>query len=78
MKERKFKNTQRGFVTKIIILIVTLVALKYAFHFDVVEYYKSAQVQGYIHGIEKWFTTIYNWVDTTVGSLLNKAPKTKI
>ena len=61
-----------GFVTTIIIIIIALVALKYAFHFDVVEYWKTPQVQGYVTTAKSWIAYAYNWLDTTVGHYVTK------
>jgi hypothetical protein len=71
-QESDIKNGERGFVTTIILIIIALVALKYAFHFDVIEYYKSAQVQGYVTLVKSWISQAYNWLDTTVGHAVNK------
>ncbi len=69
------KENEKGFITYIILIIIALVALKYAFHFDVVEYWHTTQVQGYVHTGEAWVKTIYDWVDTTVGKYIPKGAK---
>lgn len=71
-RESRIKNHSNGFITYIILIVIALVALKYAFHFDIVEYWKSAQVQGYVSTLKSWVQAIYNWVDTLVGTWVGK------
>jgi hypothetical protein len=59
-------------VTSIILIIIALVAVKYAFHFDIVEYWKTPQVQGYVHSIETWAKGLYDWLDKTVAHYVVK------
>lgn len=70
MNKENYTNRKRGFITKIIILIVALVAIKYTLHFDIVEYVHSPQVQAYLHTAQEWAQNVYHTVDTTVNRFI--------
>ncbi len=55
-------KNNRGFVTTIILIIVGLIALKYAFHFDLVQYLKSPGPQKVAQSIATTLKDLYNWV----------------
>lgn len=72
MEKRRKSNNQKGFVTTIVLIIVALVALKYAFHFDLVEYLKSPEPQSIISKIINWIKLIYNWIDKIIAGFFKK------
>lgn len=59
-----------GFIVKIALIIVAIVALKYAFDIDVIEWVKSEQGQKIIQPFWSFIKNIYEWVD---GLFRNKA-----
>ncbi|GEM_PF-2890535 len=59
-------KNNRGFIAKIVLIIVALIALKYLFHFDVIEYLKSPQAQKYIGPVWSIIKSFYNWLDDLV------------
>ena len=67
MKEKK-----QGFVKTVILIIIALIALKYAFHFDVIEYLKSPGPQKIITDVWNWIKSAYNWLDSFIGHFFKK------
>ena len=72
MKKKCQLNNQKGFVTTIVLIIVALVALKYALHFDFGEYLKSPGPQATINKIINWIKLIYNWIDKIISGFFKK------
>lgn len=70
MEEAVKINSEKGFITYVILIIIALVAVKYAFHFDIVEYWQTPMVQGYVHGIQGWAKAVYDWADSTVAKFV--------
>ena len=68
---KTMKKDQGGFMTRIIILIVAIIAIKYYFHFDIVEFVKSDTIQSIIMPIINTVKSIYGWLDRLVSSWLN-------
>lgn len=56
-------KTDEGFIMKIVLFIVAIVALKYVFHFDVLEWIKSDQAQKIIQPVWSVIKSFYFWVD---------------
>lgn len=53
----------QGFIMKIVIIIIALIAVKYYFQFDIVEWYNSESGQKYVGWIWTMIKDFYNWVD---------------
>ena len=68
---KTMKKDQSGFMTRIIILIVAIIAIKYYFHFDIVEFVKSDTIQSIIMPIINTVKSIYGWLDRLVSGWLN-------
>jgi hypothetical protein len=65
------KDTQGGFIGKIILIVIALILVKYFLHFDIIEWIKSEQGQkifGPVINFIKWF---YNYVDNFVRNLVS-------
>lgn len=67
----KKAKTNEGFISRIILIVVALIALKYFFHFDVIEWIKSEQVQSILRPIINVIKSIYNYLDGLVKSLVS-------
>ncbi len=59
------KNNQ-GFIIKIVIIIIAIIALKYYFQFDVIEWLKSPAVRAFWEPVWGFAITFYNWLDALV------------
>ncbi len=59
----KKPRTNQGFVVKIVLIIVALIFVKYYFHIDIVEWYKSPTGQKYVGSIWNMIKDFYNWAD---------------
>ncbi len=68
----KINDSQRGFITKIILLIVAVIALKYFLHFDIIDWFKSPKVQEGIKPVLDIIKNIYAWLDNFVRGLVGK------
>ncbi len=68
----KRTKSQRGFIMKIILLIVAVIALKYFLHFDIIEWLKSPKVQEGIKPIVSLLKDIYTWLDNFVRGIVGK------
>ncbi len=62
------KNDNKGFIGKIIVIVIALVFVKYAFHFDVLEYLKTPEAQKVIGPIWTAIKAFYAWADNLVRS----------
>lgn len=60
-----------GFIMKIVLLIVAVIALKYFLHFDIIEWIKSPEVQKIIQPVISFIKSIYNWLDNFVRNLVS-------
>lgn len=74
-----FKNKDRGFVTAIIVIIIALVALKYAFHFDIVDFLKTPKVHdliikilAFIEKVGFWLKSAFDWLLYTAQHFFKK------
>lgn len=63
---------ERGFIGRIILLIIAIIALKYFLDFDLIAYLKSPEFQNKIQPIIDFLTKIYNWLDTVVRTIVGK------
>lgn len=61
----------RGFVVRILLVIVALIALKYYFHFDLIEWIKSEQGQKIIGPVWSIVKSVYYWLDGLVSGWVN-------
>lgn len=52
----------QGFIMRIVLLVVALIALKYYLDFDLIEWLKSPAVQKIIIPIWNFIKNIYSWV----------------
>ena len=59
------RNKTGGFITKIVLIIIALIALKYYFHFDVLEWLKSQEGQKIIGPLITFTKNFYNYLDYT-------------
>lgn len=64
-------KNNRGFIGRIMLLIVAVIALKYFLGFDIVEWIKSPKVQGVLVPIVNFFKAIYFWLDNFVRNLVS-------
>ncbi len=64
------KRNQDGYIVKIVLIVVALVAVKYYFHFDIVEWYNSPTGQKYVGTIWEAIKAFYMWVDQLFRSKL--------
>ncbi len=62
--ENKFKGGEKGFIKTILLIVVGLVAVKYIFHIDIVEWYNSPVGQKYAGTIWNLIKSFYFWVDS--------------
>lgn len=68
-------NKRGGFIGKIILLIIAVIALKYLLHFDLVEWFKSDQAQAIIQPAYSFFKIFYGWLDNIVKTFItSKTP----
>jgi hypothetical protein len=62
----KTTRTDSGFISRIILVIIALIAIKYYFHFDVIEWLKSDQGQKIFGPIIYYTKAFYNFLDNLV------------
>lgn len=55
-----------GFVSKIILIVIALVAVKYYYHFDIIEWIKSDQGQKIIGPLVMFTKNTYTFIDNLV------------
>jgi hypothetical protein len=60
-----------GFIIRIVIIIIALVALKYTFDIDVIEWFKSEQGQRIVEPFWNFIKNIYEWIDGLFRSMFN-------
>ncbi len=64
-------KNNRGFIGRIVLLIIAVIALKYFLDFDIIEWIKSPKVQSVIKPVINFFKNIYFWLDNFVSNLVN-------
>ncbi|MFA5888819.1 MAG: hypothetical protein WCW47_00465 [Candidatus Paceibacterota bacterium] len=68
-------TNNKGFIGRIILLIIAVIALKYFLHFDLLEWLRSPKAQEIIQPAITFFKILYNWLDDVIRNLIvNKAP----
>ena len=65
------KNTQGGFIIKIILFIGAIIALKVFLGFDLIEWIKSEAVMQYVKPVIGWIKEAYYWLDNFVRDLVS-------
>jgi hypothetical protein len=61
---------ERGFIGKILLIIVALFALKYYLHFDLLEWAKSPEGQSLIAPLVEIIKHFYVWADGIVRNIV--------
>ncbi len=56
------KSKEDGFIARIVLIVVALIAIKYYFDFDIIEWIKSPEGQKIIEPIWSYIKTTYDWV----------------
>jgi hypothetical protein len=64
------KSNQDGFIGKILLVIVALLAVKYYLHFDLLEWAKSPEGQSVIAPLIQIIKSFYVWADGVVRSIV--------
>jgi hypothetical protein len=67
---KKNNTSEGGFIMKIVLLIVAIIALKYFLDFDLIEWFKSDKVQAVIQPVWTLIKDIYAWLDNFVRNLV--------
>lgn len=62
----------QGFIMKIVLLIVAVIALKYFLHFDLIEWIKSEKVQEAVQPVVSFIKSIYYWLDNFVRGIVGR------
>lgn len=62
---RKTKYNE-GFISKIVLIIIGLILVKYYFHFDIIEWIKSDAGQKIFGPIIHYTKAFYNYIDNLV------------
>lgn len=62
----------QGFVAKIVLIVISLIAIKYYFHFDIIEWIKSDSGQKVFGPIIHYTKLFYNFLDNLVSSWVGK------
>ena len=65
-------KNQDGFIARIVLIVVALIAIKYYFHFDIVEWIKSDQGQKIVSPIVSFSKNLYTYMDNLVGGWVGK------
>ncbi|HEY4505417.1 MAG TPA: hypothetical protein VJG67_01885 [Candidatus Paceibacterota bacterium] len=65
-------KTNQGFIGRIILLIVAVVALKYFLDFDLIAWLRSPDVQSAVQPIVSFVMSIYDWLDQVVRALVGR------
>lgn len=63
---------ERGFIMRIILVIIALIALKYYFHFDVLEWINSQEGQKIIGPLITFTKNTYAYIDGVVKGWVSK------
>lgn len=64
------KNTQDGFIGKVLLVIVALLTAKYYFHFDILEWAKSPEGQSFVAPLISIIKDFYVWADSVVRAIV--------
>ncbi len=59
-------RTNQGFITKILLIVIALIALKYYLDFDLIGWIKSPSGQKVVGPIWSVIKNFYNWLDILV------------
>lgn len=70
MKRNLNKNS--GYITRIVLIIIALVFIKYYFDFDVVEWFKTPKIQKYVDLVWQATKNTYNWFDKIFSGWFSK------
>jgi len=65
-------KTNQGFIGRILLLIIAVIALKYFLDFDIIEWFKSPRAQEIIQPTVTFLKTVYNWLDNLVRDIVGK------
>ncbi len=57
---------ERGFIMRIVLVIIALIALKYYFHFDVLEWLNSQEGKAIVGPLITFVKNLYAYLDTLV------------
>jgi hypothetical protein len=68
---KKIENN-KGFIGRIILLVLGVIALKYFLNFDLIAYFRSPEFQTMIQPLVDILTQIYNWLDMVVRAFVGK------
>ena len=63
---RKIRVNNKGFIAKIVLIIVAIIALKYYFHFDVLEWIKSTEGKKIVEPAITTVKNFYSFLDNLV------------
>lgn len=66
------KTDQKGFITKILVIIAALIALNFFFDINVFEILKTQAAQEILQPIIKVVKVIYYWLDGIVRTLVGR------
>lgn len=61
-----------GFIKQVILIIIALIAIKYYFHFDMLEWAKSPEGQSFMAPLLSVIKILYLWCDMAVRSIVNR------
>ena len=65
-------KNNRGFIGRIVLLIVAVIALKYFLKFDLIEWLKSSKAQEIIQPTITFLKTFYDWLDGIVRGIVSR------
>ena len=66
------KNNNRGFIGRIVLIIIAVIVLKYFLNFDIIEWIKSPRAQEIIQPVITLIKDAYGWLDNFVRNIINK------
>jgi uncharacterized YccA/Bax inhibitor family protein len=59
----KIQTRDKGFVMKIVLIVIAIIALKYTLDFDIIDWVTSENGQKIIQPVWNVIKSFYNWVD---------------
>lgn len=65
-------KSNQGFIVKIVIIIIAIIALKYYFHWDLISWINSPNAHKYYDPIWAGVKTFYSWLDNLVRGWVGK------
>jgi hypothetical protein len=71
----KTNNNQDGFIGRIILLIIAVIALKYFLNFDIIEWAQSPAVVSAVQPLLSVFIKIYQWLEYVIRNLVGENSK---